>query len=93
MTSRSGETRISDERLQELIVSCRPVQEGFWNDLHSALRELAATRREGWVMVPVEPTAEMKSAGKDELYAIKGDCSRPTVTAIYRAMLAAVEKP
>ena len=52
MTSSSGETRISDKRLQELIEHWSPYISGAGKDSCDALRELAETRRGDWVMVP-----------------------------------------
>lgn len=92
MTSRSGETRISDETLKGLIE---------WIDrrdthtteklLSRALRELVETRREGWVMVPRELTQAMLDAGTDEHN--KRDTIESDLAAIYRAMLTAAPTP
>ena len=92
MTSRSGETRISDERLAELIA--------WWGgDTQRALRELAATRREGWVLVPLYPTQDAFDAGLSQLP--KGTTSLnlqaywnamvKVMQRDYRATLAAIE--
>ena len=54
MTSRSGETRISTERLRELALMSFTGDPAMDDDLYMALRELAATRRE-WQPIETAP--------------------------------------
>lgn len=81
---------ISDERLKELepeddLYNYPPTQE----ELNSMAKELLALRkvREGWKLVPVEPTEGMNKAGWNAMN--EHDAINPT----YRAMLAAAPKP
>ena len=93
MISSSGMTRISEERLDELILfySTRGSSDSWESERDAstkkALRELRAYRKEGWVLVPKEPTDEM------EVAAMKVSINNTWVGDIYRAMLAAAPEP
>ena len=95
MTQR--ETRISTERLAELIERlhdaqhCRVPTLTHYDerDTESALRELAAMRLDGWVLVPREPTQEMAQAAVEVGMKNKPGFGVASAFCVYRAMLAA----
>ena len=99
MTSRSGETRITPAMPiaeAELCLSLLVAKAGgpLASACETVLRELAATRREGWVMVPREPTQSMEVAGGNVLkpYLDEPLSNLPCARKAYRAMLAAAPK-
>ena len=96
-------TRITIERLEELIADVDgELVPGCseWSQIHlklradklAALRELRAYRKEGWVLVPKEPTGAMLGLIAGE-YDDGPKLTRDQALIVYRAMLAAAPEP
>jgi hypothetical protein len=60
-----------------------------WN--HRALS--AIEQREGWIMVPKEPTRKMLEAGGAAIWGHANDAKEALMRNAYKAMLAAAEPP
>lgn len=97
-------TRISDERLEELIAGHEAFKKNGdtnWNFATDEeelliLRELRAYRKEGWVLVPKEPTEAMRMAGfTTDAFRTSGLIEQKDFepAAVYDAMLAAAPEP
>ena len=76
--------KITNERLAVCCESDDPI-------IRRLARELAETRREGWVMVPREPTQAMVDEAC-ELLGITHEDDEIEAREVYRAMLAAAPK-
>lgn len=91
---------LTDEQIDALLVLHGKGDDGFHSFARGAIaadRALQASRvavpaTDGWVLVPLEPTAEMLQAGQDTPVSESDEDAPEDYKAVYRAMLAAAPR-
>ena len=92
---------LTDGQIDALLVLHGKGDDGFHSFARGAIaadRALQASRvavpaTDGWVLVPLEPTAEMLQAGQDAPVSESDEDAPEDYKAVYRAMLAAAPHP